>query len=165
MTTGEGNKNNSLFCTISYNEKLQIFERDITMKKTQSLILLALVLVVIISTGCRRQPQTIAKGTIFRVEYRLENGKTGGFTRLNIVEAVPGGNGTWNVDAYGVLTRDFLIITYPQQKEFGPRVIPTHRLVDIQFGDGGIKKIDKKPAQLNTPSVSPTNLIPAEPQK
>jgi hypothetical protein len=123
------------------------------MKRTQSLILLVLIAAIFIIAGCCRRPaktQPIAQGVIFSVEYSLEDGKTGGFTRLNIAKAVPGGNGSWNVDAYGVLTRDFLIITYPQRKELGPRVIPTHRLLDIQFGDGGTKIVDEsQPAPSN----------------
>ena len=54
---------------------------------------------------------------------------------------VPGGNGSWNVDAYGKLTRESLIITRPQMPDLGPEVIPVHRLVKVQFGDGGIKQV------------------------
>jgi hypothetical protein len=51
------------------------------------------------------------------------------------------------VDAYGKLTRDFLIITRPQSRELGPEVIPVHRLVHVQFGDGGIKQVkESQPA-------------------
>ena len=105
--------------------------------------------------GCRRQSntpqandtQTITEGVIYYVEYEMKDGMTGGFTRLNSNKAVPGGNGSWNIDAYGRLTRDYLIITRPQIQDLGPRVIPSHRLLDVQFGDGGIKNIDEnKPA-------------------
>lgn len=95
------------------------------------------------------EPHVVAEGIIYTLEYKLEDGKTGGFTRLNMAEAVPGKNGSWNVDAYGRLTNDYLIITYPQEKDLGPRVIPAHRLVDIRFGDGGIKNVNEnepKPA-------------------
>jgi hypothetical protein len=94
--------------------------------------------------GCTRDAsndEVVAEGIIWSVEYTLENGRTGGFTRLNNSAGVPGGNGTWNTDAYGQLTRDYLIITYPQKKGLGPRIIPARRLVDIQFGDGGIKTV------------------------
>ena len=101
--------------------------------------------------GCRRRSDTaqtidtqiIAEGVIYRLEYKLEDGRTGGFTRINHNKAVPGLNGSWNIDAYGRLTRDYLIITRPQIKELGPRVIPSHRLLDVQFGDGGIKNVDE----------------------
>jgi len=96
--------------------------------------------------GCKPaalENDVVAEGVLFSVEHRLEDGRTGGFTRLNISTAVPGRNGSWNVDAYGRLTRDFLIITRPQRPELGPRAIPTHRLVDIQFGDGGIKTVNE----------------------
>ncbi|GDY19284.1 hypothetical protein LBMAG56_06290 [Verrucomicrobiota bacterium] len=91
--------------------------------------------------------ETVAEGVIWTVEYKLENGKTGGFTRINDSRAVPGGNGSWNVDAYGKLTRDYLIITHPQRKDAGVEVIPANRLVSIRFGDGGIKTVaENKPA-------------------
>jgi hypothetical protein len=104
-------------------------------------------------SGCSSstdRANTVAEGTIYYVMYQSEDGKTGGFTRLNEAKAVPGGNGSWNIDAYGRLTPDFLIITRPGHKDLGPRVIPANRLLDIQFGDGGIKEVDEnnpKPAQ------------------
>lgn len=109
------------------------------------------VFLVVIATlavgGCvkvENDSNIIAEGTIYYVEYQMSDGRTGGFTRVNHSAMVPGGNGSWNVAAYGRLTRDFLIITYPQKNDLGPRVIPTHRLLDIQFGDGGVRQIDEK---------------------
>ena len=96
--------------------------------------------------GCNQQspePHIVAEGIIYSLEYKLEDGKSGGFTRLNHRIAVPGGNGRWNVDAYGRLTNEYLIITYPQRKRLGARVIPARRLMDLQFGDGGIKTVDE----------------------
>lgn len=101
---------------------------------------------VISFTGCASMPRhtpVVVEGVILSVEYKMEGGGSGGFTRLNSPIAVPGGTGSWNVDAYGRLTRDFLIITHPQRPDWGPRVIPVNRLVDIQFGDGGIKTVDE----------------------
>ncbi len=93
--------------------------------------------------------QTVAEGVIWTVEYRLENGKTGGFTRINDSRSVPGGNGSWNVDAYGRLTRDYLIISHPQRKGAGVEVIPANRLVSIRFGDGGIETVrENQPAPV-----------------
>ena len=105
-----------------------------------------LIVISLISiSGCNQHAgnPAVAEGTIYSLEYKLEDGRTGGFTRLNIAEAVPGGNGSWNVDAKGRLTNDYLIITYPQKKDLGPRIIPAHRLVNIQFGDGGIKSVNE----------------------
>lgn len=95
--------------------------------------------------GCGRSDgdQTVAQGVIWSVEYRLENGKTGGFTRINSSHAVPGGNGSWNVDAHGRLTRDYLFITHPKRKDAGLEVIPASRIVTIHFGDGGIKTVQE----------------------
>lgn len=87
--------------------------------------------------------ETIAEGTIYYVEFTKAGGGTEGFTRVNSSTAVPGRNGSWNMDAYGRLTRDFLTITRPRQKDLGPLVIPVHRLVSIQFGDGGIKTVSE----------------------
>jgi len=99
--------------------------------------------------GCAPKSDAVAEGVIFSVEYEMEGGRTGGFTRLNESKAVPGRNGIWNVDARGRLTHDFLIITRPQRPDLGAQVIPSHRLVSVQFGDGGIKQVDEtrsKPA-------------------
>ena len=102
-----------------------------------------------ILTGCAPSG-IVAEGVIFSVEYQMEGGRTGGFTRLNESKAVPGGNGSWNMDAYGRLTREFLIITRPQRRDLGPQVIPVHRLVNVQFGDGGIKQVNENQPKSGT---------------
>lgn len=99
--------------------------------------------------GTRQNSEIVAEGILFSVEYQLEGGKTGGFTRLNLSQAVPGGNGSWNVDAYGQLTQQFLIITRPQREDLGPQVIPAHRLVNVQFGDGGIDRVNEGAPKSN----------------
>jgi hypothetical protein len=99
---------------------------------------------VVFVMGWQERPR--AEGVLFAVEYQQGSG-TGGFTRLNNSKAVPGGNGSWNVDAYGKLYRDFLVITFPNKQDgTGPEVIPTHRLLSIRFGDGGIKGMPKAAA-------------------
>jgi len=105
-----------------------------------------LVMGVVLLAGCSPRHdagETIAEGTIFSAEFQKEGGGTEGFTRINNAASVPGRNGSWNVDAYGRLTRDFLIITRPQRKDLGPQVIPAKRIVSIQFGDGGIAQVDE----------------------
>ena len=89
------------------------------------------------------ESQVVAEGIIYYVEYELDDGRTGGFTRVNSPKAVPGSEGSWNIDAHGRLTRDYLVVTYPQKNDLGPRVIPARRLVDLQFGDGGITSISE----------------------
>jgi hypothetical protein len=93
--------------------------------------------------GCSRS-DTVTEGVIYSVEYQLPGGGTDGFTRVNDNRSVPGGSGNWNVDAYGRLTREFLIITRPQQSGLGPLVILASRLVTLQFGDGGITQVDER---------------------
>lgn len=107
----------------------------------------------LVLTGCAptsNKSDTVAEGVIFSVEYQVEGGRTGGFTRLNESKAVPGGNGSWNVDAYGRLTREFLVITRPQRSDSGPQVIPAHRLISVQFGDGGIKQVNESQPKPGT---------------
>jgi len=104
-------------------------------------------------TGCAptsSKSDTVAEGVILSVEYQMEGGRTGGFTRLNESKVVPGGNGSWNIDAHGRLTREFLIITRPQRSDLGPQVIPAHRLISIQFGDGGIKQVNENQPKPGT---------------
>jgi hypothetical protein len=78
----------------------------------------------------------IAEGTVFSVSYQQGDGKSATITRAS---APPDTGGTWNVDAYGKLTSQALVLTYPGRREFGPHIIPFERIIDIQFGDGGIK--------------------------
>jgi hypothetical protein len=85
----------------------------------------------------------ITEGVIWYVEYELGEGKSTGFTRSQHAVNLPGGSGGVNVDAYGELTSQFLVITYPQRKDLGQRIIPVSRLLSIQFGDGGIKEVDE----------------------
>jgi hypothetical protein len=115
------------------------------MKRTYICVvfLLGLCAAMVVGCGCDVSKDTVAEGVILALEYKLEDGKTGGFTRLNVASAVPGGNGSWNVDAYGRLTRDYLFVTRPQQEDAGLRVIPAHRLVSVRFGDGGISSVDE----------------------
>lgn len=114
--------------------------------KTYPALLGLIIATALVLTGCAppaSKSDAVAEGVIFSVEYEMEGGRTGGFTRLNESKAVPGGNGSWNIDAHGRLTREFLIITRPQRSDLGPQVIPAHRLVSIQFGDGGIKQVNE----------------------
>src|SRR5437016_781337 len=83
------------------------------------------------SCSRRKSPQ-VREGVIYSVAYKDGDGKVHGFTRLDQSTAVPGGNGSWNVDAYGQLTSEFLIITRPQRHDLGPQVIPVHNLVAVQ---------------------------------
>lgn len=92
--------------------------------------------------GCSRS-DTVAEGVIYSVEYQLPGGGTDGFTRLNDNRGVPGGSGSWNIDAYGRLTPEFLIITRPQHPDLAQEVIPVSHLVSIQFGDGGIREVNE----------------------
>lgn len=115
------------------------------MKTTVSFLGLAIA-AVLFPSGCAppsSYSDTVAQGVIFSVEYQMGSGRTGGFTRLNESKAVPGGNGSWNIDAHGRLTREFLLITRPQRPDLGPLAIPVHRLVSVQFGDGGIKQVNE----------------------
>ena len=127
------------------NALLEPNTMTLTMKPLISYMTAALAGLVLL-TGCKpRNPASdvVAEGVLYSVSYLLEGNAAGGFTRVNHSKAVPGGNGSWNVDAYGQLTRDFLIVTYPQRPSLGPRVIPVHRLLSVQFGDGGLTKVEE----------------------
>jgi hypothetical protein len=116
-----------------------------TLKTTISLLGLAIVAVLLLG-GCapaHNNSNPVAEGVIFSVEYQMGGGRTGGFTRLNDSKAVPGGNGSWNIDARGRLTREFLLIIRPQRPRLALLVIPVDRLVSVQFGDGGIKQVNE----------------------
>lgn len=100
-------------------------------------------------TGCSRPASpaspVVAEGILHTVSYTLGDGRVGGFTRLPHAQAVPGGNGSWNVDAYGKLTRDYLIVSYPHDKSDELNIIPHHCLLHVKFGDAGRKVIDSNP--------------------
>jgi hypothetical protein len=86
-------------------------------------------------TDAGNEGGVIAEGTLYSVTYEREDGKHTTITR----SSAPPANGTWNVDAYGKLNSRALVLTYPGRRELGPHVIPFDRIVDVQFGDGGIK--------------------------
>ena len=90
------------------------------------------------------QSSVIAEGVIWYVQYETGECKIRGFTRSQHGVVLPGGHGGLNVDAYGKLTTQFLIVTFPRRKDLGPLLIPTNRLLSIQFGDGGVKGINEK---------------------
>ena len=103
---------------------------------------IAIVSACLVTCGCSRNTSApVAQGVIYSVAYKDGDGKVHGFTRLNQASAVPGGNGAWNIDAYGKLTPDFLVINRPRRPDLGPQVIPAQNLIEIQFGDGGIKNV------------------------
>jgi hypothetical protein len=102
-------------------------------------------------SGCAEDPvkpsrEVVMEGIIHHVHYDIGDGKTGGLTRLNTPDAVPGKNGSWNVNAYGKLYNDYFLITHLDNEYLGTRVIPAHRLLSIQFGDGGIKQVAERPS-------------------
>jgi hypothetical protein len=102
-------------------------------------------------TGCTEEAEqssheAIAEGVICSVYYDIGDGKTGGLTRLNSPEFVPGKNGSWNVDAYGRLYENYLVITQPENTGLGQKIVPAHRLIYVQFGDGGIGQVADRPS-------------------
>jgi hypothetical protein len=75
----------------------------------------------------------LLEGPIHYAVYERENGKIGGFTRINDAKAVPGGNGSWNDHCYGKLYREYLIVTKPSNKNWGVLVLPANRLHEVHF--------------------------------
>jgi len=114
--------------------------------KPQIPFLVSLVLLGTALGGCVQYPagtqeKPVEEGVIFAVQYDIGNGQTEGFTRLNNPREVPGGNGKWNINAYGKLYHDFLIVRFPDSPGLDHQAIPVHRLFFVQFGDGGIKEV------------------------
>lgn len=102
-----------------------------------------LCLVALGGSACSRSDPNVVEGVIYYASYQYPDGSIHGFTRLNRNTAVPGGSGSWNIDARGKLTREFLVVTRPQHPDLGPLVIPVQRLVEVQFGDGGIQTVNE----------------------
>jgi hypothetical protein len=88
-------------------------------------------------------PDTVAEGVIWSVEYELGDGRKGGMVRSDISANLLGGSFETKADAHGRLTKDFMIITMLGKPGLGPKVIPVHRLLSVQFGDGGIKNVSQ----------------------
>jgi len=108
-------------------------------------LLVVLLAVATLASGCRKVPTSnpvIAEGVLQTVSYQLGDGRIGGLTRLPYAQAVPGGNGSWKVNARGKLTKDFLIITYPDGGSVTCDVIPVHRLQRVQFCEAGKPSLD-----------------------
>jgi hypothetical protein len=87
-------------------------------------------------SGGKSTGSVIAEGTVYSVTYQQADGKT---TTISRAGFPPDGGGTWNIDAHGVLTADALVVTYPGDRTRGPHVIPFDRIIDVRFGDYGIK--------------------------
>lgn len=111
----------------------------------QTCFLIPLLAALLIAMGgCSRSDSTpVAEGVILYVSFQYPDGSIHGLSRFNDQRTVPGGNGSWNIDARGKLTHDFLLITRPQRPDLGAQVIPVHRLLEVQFGDGGIKTVNE----------------------
>jgi hypothetical protein len=92
----------------------------------------------------------ISEGTIYSVTYEQADGKP---TTISRASFPPEGGGTWNVDAHGTLTSQALTITYPGRREIGPHIIPFDRIVEVRFGDGGIRN-PGAPGQIEHPHPS-----------
>ena len=73
------------------------------------------------------------EGPIHSLGYEQENGKLGGFTRVDNPQAVPGGNGSWNEHRHGRLYRDYMVVTKPGEKGWGALVIPASRIRSLHF--------------------------------
>jgi hypothetical protein len=86
-------------------------------------------------------PGLIAEGTLLTIAYDQGNGKVGGLTRLGQAEAVPGGHGSWNVDAKVKVTEAAAVITFQGATDPSPLVIPLSRVISVQLGDAGIKTV------------------------
>jgi hypothetical protein len=90
-----------------------------------------------------RSDEPLVEGIIGWASWETAGGKMDGISRMDSRRfTLPGGgSGRSDVDAYGKLYPGFLVIAYPQTKDLGPEVIPTHRLFSVQFGDRGIKTV------------------------
>ena len=125
------------------------------MKTSHWCLILLAVLVLGVPIGCG--PASVSgtdsslgapliKGIIMSASWETGGGKTEGITRRGNAVQVPGGSGSWNVDAYGKLYSGFLVVVVnPQNKDATQQVIPIQRLVSVEFGDGGIKTVNPKP--------------------
>jgi len=114
--------------------------------KPQILFLVSLGLAGAVLSGCGQYPagtraHPVEEGIIYAVQYEVGNGQTEGFTRLNDPAAVPGGKGKSNVNAYGKLYSDFLLIRFQDAPDLGYQAIPVQRLYFVQFGRGGVRQV------------------------
>jgi hypothetical protein len=75
------------------------------------------------------------EGPIHSLGYEQDNGKLGGFTRVDNAQAVPGGNGSWNERRHGRLYRDYIVVTKPGEKGWGALVIPASRIRSLHFAE------------------------------
>ena len=77
----------------------------------------------------------IMEGPIHSLGYEQDNGKLGGFTRVDNAQAVPGGNGSWNERRHGRLYRDYIVVTKPGEKGWGALIIPAGRIRSLHFAE------------------------------
>jgi hypothetical protein len=77
----------------------------------------------------------LMEGPIHSLGYEQDNGKLGGFTRVDNAQAVPGGNGSWNERRHGKLYRDYIVVTKPGEKGWGALIIPASRIRSLHFSE------------------------------
>jgi hypothetical protein len=114
------------------------------MKNTQIVIIIVIAFLVGIMIGNmpgNNSKTPLQEGIIYSVSWSEPDGSIHGLIRSDIASAVPGGNGSWNMDLYGRLYENHIAVTNLKQKSLGPRIIPLRILQSVQFGDGGIKEV------------------------
>ena len=121
-------------------------------------LILAAVVTLMGAAGCggSNSPPSAAEGTLYTVVFQTSPNHFEGITRSSHAAAITismsgmSGSSNLGVDCTGRLTSEFLFVTYP--KSGRPMlVIPVSRILRLEFGDGGIKKVgDDKPRPTST---------------
>ncbi|MFH1744114.1 MAG: hypothetical protein ABIH23_34355 [bacterium] len=116
------------------------------MKSTGVLLGIAVVLIIGFALGWTShrsggRPALLYEGIIWTVEWTDGEGISRGMTRSSIPEAVPGRSGSWNMDMYGRLYASHLEIELRKSENASPKIIPLNRIVEITFGNGGIREV------------------------
>ncbi len=114
------------------------------MKNTQIVIIIVIAFLVGVMIGnipVNNSKTPLQEGIIYDVSWLESDGSIHGLTRVDNARAIPGGNGSYNMDLYGRLFENHLEIINLRQKNQVSRIIPFRIIQSIRFGKGVIKKV------------------------
>lgn len=100
-------------------------------------VYIGILVLVAISAYQQGKVKPIKEGIIWRVIWE-GNSQTGLYREQMPTEPLPGQNGEFGVDMYGVLYPTCLEVRFPNRRDSRTQIIPFSRITSLEFGSGGV---------------------------